>query len=153
MSFGVNEAQEKYQHIITQTMAGLKGVANIADDLAVHGQDSEEHDRNLIKVLERLKERGLTVNAEKCTFRMTKVVFIGLLLTRHGIGPTKKKVRAVVKASQPQSPSEVRSFLGLVGFSARLKTEFSTTADPRRNLQDKENNLSGVKSKRSHFRS
>ena len=152
LSFGVNEAQEKYQHIITQTMAGLKGVANIADDLVVHGQDSEEHDRNLIKVLERLKERGLTVNAEKCTFRMTKVVFMGLLLTRHGIGPTKEKVRAVIEASQPQSPSEVRSFLGLVGFSAKLKTDFSTTADLLRNLQDKENNLSGVKSKRSHLR-
>ena len=65
LSFGVNAAPEKYQHIITQTMAGLKGVANIADDLVVHGQDSEEHDRNLIKVLERLTERGLTVNAEK----------------------------------------------------------------------------------------
>ena len=72
-------------------MAGLMGVANIADDLVVHGQDSEKRDRNLIKVLERLKKRWLTVNAEKCTFRMTKVVFIGLLLTRHGIGPTKEK--------------------------------------------------------------
>ena len=49
LSFGVNAAPEKYQHIITQTMAGLKGVANIADDLVVHGQDSEEHDRNLTK--------------------------------------------------------------------------------------------------------
>ena len=84
LSFGVNAAPEKYQHIITQTMAGLKGVANIADDLVVHGQDSEEHDRNLIKVLERLKERGLTVNAEKCTFRMTKVVFMGVLV----VGPS-----------------------------------------------------------------
>ena len=134
LSFGVNAAPEKYQHIVTQTMAGLKGVANIADDLVVHGKDSEEHDRNLIKVLERLKERGLTVSAEKCTFRMTKVVFMGLLLTRHGIGPTKEKVRAVVEASQLQSPSEVRSFLGLVGFSARFIPDFSTTADPLRKI-------------------
>ena len=133
LSFGVNEAQEKYQHIITQTMAGLKGVANIVNDFVVHGKDSEEHDRNLIKVLERLKERGLTVNAEKCTqFRMTKVVFMGVLLTRHGIGPTKEKVRAVVEASQPQSTSEVRRFWGLVGFSARFIPDFSTTADPLR---------------------
>ena len=34
LSFGVNAAPEKYQHIITQSMAGLKGVANIADDPA-----------------------------------------------------------------------------------------------------------------------
>lgn len=57
--------------------------------------------------------RGLTVNAEKCTFRMTKVVLMGLLFTRHGIGPTKEKFRVVVGASLPQSPSKLRSFVGL----------------------------------------
>ena len=72
----------------------------------------------------------MTLNAEKCTLRMTKVVFMGLLLTRHGIGPTHEKVRVVVEASQPQSPSELRSFLGLVGFSARFIPDFSTTAEP-----------------------
>ena len=41
LSFGVNAAREKYQHIITQTMAGLKDMGNIADDLIVHGRDSE----------------------------------------------------------------------------------------------------------------
>ena len=30
LSFGVNAAPEKYQHIIAQTMAGFRGVANIA---------------------------------------------------------------------------------------------------------------------------
>ena len=65
LNFGVNAAPEKYQHIVNQTRAGIKGVANIADDFVVHGKDSEQHDRNLIKVLERLKERGLTVSAEK----------------------------------------------------------------------------------------
>lgn len=101
-------------------MAGLKGVANIADDHIVHGRNGEEHDKNLIKVLERLEERNLTLNADKCTFRMTKIVFMGLLLTKHGIGPTEVKVNAIVEASQPQSASEGRSFPGLVRFSARL---------------------------------
>lgn len=49
-------------------------------------------------VLKRLREQ-LTVNADKCTFRMTRVVFMGLLLTKYGIGPTEEKVRAVVEAS------------------------------------------------------
>ena len=49
---------------------------------------------------------------------MTKVVFMGLPLTRHWIGPTEVKVRVVVEASQPESPSEVRSFLGLVGVNS-----------------------------------
>lgn len=137
LSFGVNAAPEKYQHIITQSMAGLRGVANIADDLIVHGRDTEEHDKNLQRVLERLSEKQLTLNAEKCTFKMNKVVFMGLLLSKHGVGPTEEKVRAVAEASQPQTPSEVRSFLGLVGFSARFIPDFATTADPLRRLARK----------------
>ena len=137
LSFGVNAAPETYQHIITQSMAGLQGVANIADDLIVHGRDTEEHDKNLHSVLQRLIEKQLTLNAEKCTFRMTKVVFIGLLLSKHGVGPTEEKVKAVVEASQPQTPSEVRSCLGLVGFSARFIPDFATTADPLRKLAGK----------------
>ena len=83
-----------------------------------------------MKVLERLEEKNLTLNAEKCTLRMTKVVSMGLFLTRHGIGPTQEKVRAVIEASQPQSPSEVCSCLDLVGFSTRFISDFSTTAEP-----------------------
>ena len=62
--------------------------------------------RNMIRtysVLQRLSEKQLTLNAEKCTFRMSKVVFMGLLLSKHGVGPTKEKVRAVAEASQPHT--------------------------------------------------
>ena len=93
------------------------------------------------------------MKVEKCTFRMTEAVFMGLLLTTHGIGPTKERVRAIVEASQPQSPSEVRSFWGLVGFSARFFLTFQPLLILLGRLQVKENHLSGVKSKRSHFRS
>ena len=112
-------------------------MANIADDLIVHGRDTEEHDKNLQHVLERLSEKQLTLNADKCTFRMNKVAFMGLLLSKHGVGPTKEKVRAIAEASQPRTPSEVRSFLGLVGFSARFIPDFATTADPLRRLARK----------------
>ena len=62
---------------------------------------------------------------------------MGLLLSKHGVGPTEEKVRAVVEASQPQTPSEVRSFLGLMEFSARFIPDFATTADPLRRLARK----------------
>jgi len=43
-----------------------------------------------------------------------------------------KKVRAFAEACQPQTPLEVRSFVELVGFSARFIPDFATTADPLR---------------------
>lgn len=73
-------------------------MAHIADDLVVHGGRIE---RNLIKVLERLEKKNLTQNADKCTFRMTKIVLMGLLLTKHGIGPMEEKVKGVIEGSKP----------------------------------------------------
>ena len=50
------------------------------------------------RVLERLKEKNFTLNAEKCRFHMTQMVFMGLLLSDNGIGPAEKKVKAIVDA-------------------------------------------------------
>ena len=79
-------------------MAGLKGVAHIADDLVVHGG------RNLTRIWSRFwrgLKKNLTQNADKCTFRMTKIVLMGLLLTKHGIGPMEEKVKAIIEGSKP----------------------------------------------------
>ena len=68
----------------------------------------------------RLKEKNLTLNAEKCKFHMTQMVFMGLVLSDNGIGPAEDKVKAIVDAREPQSASEVRSFLGLANYNARF---------------------------------
>ena len=97
LSFGVNSAPEKYQQIIRQVVADIGGVQNIADDLIVHGESNEEHDRNLCRLIRGLAEKNLTLNLEKCHFRTDKVVFMGLLVSKYGVGPS--------------TPTEVRSFL------------------------------------------
>ena len=77
---------------------------------------------------------NLTLNGEKCTFRMNKIVFMRILLSQHGVGPTEEKVWAVKDASRPTTPSEVRSFLGLSVFSSRFIPDFATIAEPLRAL-------------------
>ena len=69
---------------------------------------------------------------------MGKVVFMGILLSKHGIGPPEEKVRAVKEATRLSSVSKVRSFLGLVGFSSRFIPDFATKAEPVRILCRKE---------------
>lgn len=49
---------------------------------------------------------------------MNKLVFMGKLLSEKGIGPTTERV-AVMDAREPESASEVQSFLGLVGYSSQ----------------------------------
>ena len=50
---------------------------------------------------------------------MTKLVFIGLMLTNKGIGPAKEKGKAVVKSREPKNALEVRSFLGLANYNVQ----------------------------------
>ena len=137
LMFGTNSAPEVYQHVIQQTLQGCEGVANISDDNIVHGRSTEEHNKRLQQVLKRLKEKNLTLNAEKCKLHMTQLVFVGLVLTDKGNGPTEDKVRAIVDAREPQNASEVRSFLGLANRNARFIPDFATVAEPLRRLTKK----------------
>ena len=75
LMFGVSSAPEKYQQIIQGVIRKCEGVANIADDLIIHGSGKREHDERLLAVLERLDEAGLTLNAGKCEFRLNKLEF------------------------------------------------------------------------------
>ncbi|XP_038059532.1 uncharacterized protein K02A2.6-like [Patiria miniata] len=137
LMFGVSSASEQYQYMIAKALAGLEGVENISDDIIVHGPDQNTHYSRVLAVLRRLQELGLTLNAEKCQFNMSRLVFMGILLSEKGIGPTQERVRAVSEFREPENVSEVRSFLGLVGFSSSFIPNFATLSDPLRKLTRK----------------
>ena len=126
---GTSSAPEVYQHVIQLALSDCEGVANISNNIIVHGKTTEKHDESSGRVLEKLKKKNLTLNAEKCKFHMTKLVFIGLMLTNKGIGPTEEKGKAVVKAREPQNALKVRSFLGLANYNVQFIPHFTTVAE------------------------
>ena len=136
LMFGNTSAPEKYQKIVKDELIGCKGVANIADDLIIHGCGIKEHDENLLAVLRRLKERGLTLNEKKCRFRLPKLTFFGHDLSGKGIAVSEEKVSAVENAKPPLSVVEVRSFLGLVQYCAKFLPDFFQVAEPLSILED-----------------
>ena len=136
--FGVSSASELYQHEISTALAGIEGVDNISDDIIVHGPDQKTHDQRLLKTMERLKQHGLTLNADKCLFNVDRLVFMGILLSEKGIGPTEERVRALQETREPETVSEVRSFLGLANYSSRFIPHFATLTEPLRKLTRKD---------------
>lgn len=135
---GINAASEIYQHEIQKVIQGIPGVSNLSDDIVVHAPNNETHDARLRKVLNRLKEAGLTLNAEKCKFKRPDIEFLGHRLTANGIDPCLSKVKAVQEAREPENVSEVRSFLGLVNFCGRFIPNLATRAEPLRRLTRKD---------------
>ena len=106
----------------------------ITDDIIVHGKDEKEHDTRLERVIKRLGERGLTLNATKCQFSMDKLTFVGMVLSGNGISCATEKVAAVTNAREPQNASETRSFLGLVNYCGRFIPDLATISEPLRRL-------------------
>jgi len=68
---------------------------------------------------------------------MPQLELMGNLLSTRGIGLTESKVEAVVNAREPASVAEVRSFMGLVNFSAKFIPNLATVSDPLRQLTRK----------------
>jgi hypothetical protein len=134
----VSSASEQYQHEIAMVVAGIEGVDNISDDIIVHGPDQEAHDSRLNAVMKRLQDCGLTLNGDKCQYNMDRLVFMGMLLSEKGIGPTEERVATITKAREPETMAEVRSFLGLVNFSSRFIPQCATFAEPLRRLTRKD---------------
>ena len=136
--FGVSSASELYQHEISTALAGIEGVDNISDDIIVHGPDQKIHNQRLLKTMERLRQHGLTLNADKCLFNVDRLVFMGILLSEKGIGLTEERVRALQETREPETVSEVQSFLGLANYSSRFIPHFATLTEPLRKLTRKD---------------
>ena len=54
-----------YQRVIQQALQGCEGARNLYDDIVVHGATREEHYERLSRVLQRIQDKGLTLNKEK----------------------------------------------------------------------------------------
>ena len=137
LNFGVTSAPELYQHTIHDLLNDIEGSNNMIDDIIIFADSIQEHDKRLDAVLSKLKASGMTLNAEKCVYRMNELQFLGFLLSEKGIGPAESKVSAVKNATEPKSAAEVRSFLGLVNFSARFIENLATKSEPLRKLTKK----------------
>ena len=137
LMFGVTSAPEKYQQIFRDVLRGCEGVINIADDLVIPGNGVEQHDERLFVVLNRLKEVGLTLNGDKCEFRLPRLTFFGHQVTQNGVEPSEEKVAVIRNADPPQNASEARSFLGLAQFESKFIPDLSTVAEPIQRLTHK----------------
>ena len=100
------------------------------DDILVYSRDEQEHEQHLKIVLQTLRKKKLYAKLRKCDFWLKEVSFLAYIMSTEGIRVDPTKISAVVNWKPPQSVTEVRSFLGLVGYYRRFVKGFSVIASP-----------------------
>ena len=141
LNFGICSASEIFQHAIHEVIRDVKGVKNISDDIICFGRGPNaqaDHDRAVKETLTKLQDSGLTVNWPKCEFGVKQIEFFGLVFSAKGVSPDPKKVQAVHNTDPPTNASQVRSFLGMLTYSARFIQDFATISEPLRKLTVKD---------------
>ena len=66
----------------------------------------------------------------KCEFWLNKVIFLGHVVSNEEISVDPSKIEAIISWKQPKSVTEIRSFLGLVGYYRKFVEGFSRLVGP-----------------------
>ena len=126
-------------------ISGLSGVHCIADDLLITGSGDtieaaeRDHDRNLIALLDRCREKGIKLNPAKLRLRRESISYMGHLMTSSGMKPDPRKVAAITEMPQPKDKKSLQRALGMATYLARYCQNFSEVTAPLRELLRFEN--------------
>ncbi|GJZ90926.1 putative reverse transcriptase domain-containing protein [Tanacetum coccineum] len=74
-------------------------------------------------ILELLKKEKLYAKFSKCDFWIRIVQFLGHLIDNQGLYADPAKIEVVKNLTSPTTPTEIRQFLGLVGYYHKKKKE------------------------------
>ncbi|GJT86472.1 putative nucleotidyltransferase, ribonuclease H [Tanacetum coccineum] len=128
--FGLTNAPAVFMDLMNRVCRPYhdKFVIVFIDDILIYSKTREEHVEHLRLVLELLKKEKLYAKFSKCEFWLREVQFLRHVINGNGIYVDPSKIEAVKNWKAPRTPSEVRSFLGLVGYYRRFIEKFSKIA-------------------------
>jgi hypothetical protein len=67
----------------------------------VYSDNPKEHTDHVLKVLQRLLDRGLYVDIDKCEFSVKEVKYLGLIMSMEGVKMDPNKVKAILTWETP----------------------------------------------------
>ncbi|GKF22032.1 putative reverse transcriptase domain-containing protein, partial [Tanacetum coccineum] len=97
-----------------------KFVIVFIDDILIYSKDEKEHEEHLKEILELLKKEQLYAKFSKCEFWIPKVQFLSHVIDSRGIHVDPAKIESIKDWASPKTPTEIRQFLGLVGYYRRI---------------------------------
>nr|GEV06186.1 hypothetical protein [Tanacetum cinerariifolium] len=139
MPFGLTNTPAVFMDLMNHVCKSYldKFVIMFIDDILIYSLNKEEHVNHVRIILELLREEKLYAKFSKCDFWISIVQLLGHLIDSQGLHVDPAKIEAVKNWASPTTPTEIRQFLGLIGYYQRFIKDFSKIAKSLTELTQK----------------
>ena len=136
MPQGIKPASSLFQRTMEQTFSDLSDciLPPFYDDVVIKGLDFTDHLSNVRRVLARIRQSGLTLNALKCKFFQTSLPYLGHFIDKGHIRLDPARIQSITDFPVPSNAKSLKEFLGMAQFCDRFVPHFSVVAAPLHEL-------------------
>lgn len=137
---GLTNSPATFQRMMELVLRGLPWQVCMVylDDVLIYSPTFEDHLRSLREVFSWIQTAGLTLNPKKCHLSRDHVVFLGHVVSRHGLQPDPRNTDKVRSWPTPRNPTDVRAFVGLCLYYRRFVRDFAQRTAPLHHLTCKD---------------
>ena len=96
----------------------------------VYGTSEEDHDANLINLLNVAQVEGLVLNSKKLELKHPRVSFFGAEYSAEGMHPCLKKIQGITKMTPSIDKQQLASFIGMVTYMGNFVPHLSHHTEP-----------------------
>ena len=132
MPFGAKMSQDVFQMKMDLIMERCPGVISIHDDIVVYGTSKEDHDANLINLLNVAQVEGHVLSSKKLELKQPRVSFFGAEYSVEDMHPCLKKIQGIMEMTPPIDKQQLASFIGMVTYMGNLAPHLSHHMEPLR---------------------
>lgn len=132
MPMGLKNSPSTFQRVMDNVLKDLQNRICLVylDDIIVFSTSLQEHIINLEKVFQKLRESNFKIQMDKSEFLKLETSFLGHVICREGVKPNPDKIAAIEKYPLPKTTTEIKRFLGLLGYYRKFIPDFARLTKP-----------------------
>ena len=141
MPFGLTNAPATFQRLMETCLGDLNlhWCIIYLDDIVIFSKDLASHLERLEAVFWKLEEAGLKLKPSKCELFWRQLAYLGHVISAEGVATDENKIEAIKNWPTPTTVTDVRSFLGFMGYYCRFIPKYVQVACPLHDLTSGEN--------------
>ncbi|UYV63270.1 K02A2.6-like, partial [Cordylochernes scorpioides] len=96
------------------------GLINSEYDLLIYADTIQEHNKKLKGILEKAKEKNIKFDLTKAQICLTKVRFLGHVISQNGIDPEPNKIDKLITFKRPEDKKSLQRIMGLYNYLGKF---------------------------------